>query len=125
MEFARIAVIEDNPVIRHVLDIAAEHEGHTIVASAENLRQAMDLLGKIATQEIDVDVIFIDNQLPSGEPPNRLDAFAVALTAEIERLAISAWVIGFSSERLPAEASVHHQAVGKDIDSAFNYIRAL
>lgn len=63
MEGARIAVIEDMPGSQKVVARTARIAGHEVVATANDLPQAIELSEKIVGGELEVDVVVLDGNL--------------------------------------------------------------
>jgi CheY-like chemotaxis protein len=97
MENARVVVIEDNPIPRRIVRAALETNGHQIVAEAASMEQAMEVIGRLAINELEADVILLDGNLDS----NKVDySDARQIMAELKQANIGAAVLGFSGELL-------------------------
>lgn len=97
MTGARIAVFEDSPAHRRLINVFAELEGHEVVLSADSLRFALASLEGVVRGDVNVDAYILDANL--GAERDGHDARIIA--AKMGELGITGLRIGYSGDEYP------------------------
>ena len=98
LKHARIAVVEDDYTMRRTLTRYLERLGqHQVVATASNMSDALDLIGKLST--LGVQVVTVDGDL-SGATERKKDGDRIIEEIRLRHPGIV--TIGMSGDPLPA-----------------------
>jgi DNA-binding NtrC family response regulator len=109
MEQARILHIEDSEDIRRSVESILSVRGtHKVIASAETVGEAWELLEAIKDKRLEANVILLDGHLKGGAYLNH----PKVIRDKMKELVLNLPVIGLSGEGLTEKGLV----IGQDID---------
>ncbi len=115
-----MAHFEDREDVRKVIGIHLESMGHSVVAVATNLREALETIDQIASGGIEVDAIILDGNLKQGANDNQ-DARDIVAYAKSKGVTVP--IIGFASESLTKRGiAVDHDPTKQDIPGLLKII---
>lgn len=112
MDGAKVAVIEDGDMMRSIVREQLESSGHKVVAEADSLERAFEVVGAIATGDIEADVIILDGNL-RPRTDNGEDARRVA--EMIRERGVTSKIIGFSLNPMATYGVEVDADPGKDL----------
>jgi CheY-like chemotaxis protein len=93
MEGARVVVIEDREPMRRVVARNLHHYGHSVVGEAATFQEALDIVDRIASGELEADVIVLDGNLSPDLNDGRE---ARMIYDRLKQQSVLAKIIGFS-----------------------------
>lgn len=114
-ENAKIAWIEDDPVLIKLDGGYLERRGHQLIAIAQNETEAETLIDEIIAGKLEVDVIIMDGRLNSEEEYNHGEYYSRILKEN----GIETPIIGYSGSKAPwSDIDVGKFAERTDLNNA-------
>ncbi len=119
MENANIVVFEDDTFLREAFGPLATAEGHSVIAEAGNLADALSVVDRIISNEILADVIVLDGNLGfTDKSGNDAREIIKALKPAADRIKI----VGFSSLSMAEYGLNVHAESGKSVTKVLKAI---
>ena len=97
MDHARVAVFEDDTVIRHLVSAMLEGSNHTVVAEASTVDDALAVIDLARSGELEIDAVLLDGNL-NADTVTCEDARRIAQT--IKDFGLATKIIGLSAYEL-------------------------
>ena len=96
-ENAELTMFEDSEAFLHMMKDYLKRKGHNVIATANNLEEADELVGKLIAGEIVVDAIIMDGRLLEDSEFNHGEFYSKMLREG----GVSTTIIGLSGSSAP------------------------